>query len=191
MTTTAKKPEPSSHRTKPSAARLQRVFYYPRGAGARLAGLFAGKPAPTEAVSHTHSAHGTDLELACQRSAAGGHPATHHDNAPRPAIEQLTPTRRLQPFFHSKAKSPGFRGLQPLQKNFAHNLEYFSKAGTSSAIATVLPSFGDLGTGRPGIPLLYTRDSYRSERRVLQALGTPVQAGRESSSLIRDSLLPE
>jgi len=80
----------------------------------------------------------------------------------------------------------------------------FAKTGTPPAITLSLPSFGDLGTGRPGIPLFNTRPttltatghvfgnlgtgrpglpsltpgSSRASRRA-QGLGTSVQAGWE------------
>ena len=48
-----------------------------------------------------------------------------------------------------KGKSPVLRGFQPWMPT---TTTFFSKIGTPPAITQALPSFGDLGTGRPGIP---------------------------------------
>ena len=73
-----------------------------------------------------------------------------------------------------KGKSPVLRGFQPWMPT---TTTFFSKIGTPPAITQALPSFGDLGTGRPGIP------SFTPRLITLTATsppvsGTLVQAGR-------------
>ncbi|SDP97702.1 hypothetical protein SAMN04490180_5037 [Pseudomonas brassicacearum] len=74
----------------------------------------------------------------------------------------------------NKNKSPGIRGFQHRQQCFCDKP---FKTGTPPAITQSLPSFGDLGTGRPGIPLFYTG---LIEPTVLGAL---IQAGQGFPSL--------
>ena len=81
---------------------------------------------------------------------------------------------RLEKNSSNKSKSPVIRG-------FAHHQQFFCdkplKTGTPPAITQSLPSFGDLGTGRPGIPHFYTG---LIEPTVLGAL---IQAGQGFPSL--------
>lgn len=79
-----------------------------------------------------------------------------------------------------KRQSPVTRASQRCDKAFPDG---FAKTGTPPAIAQSLPSFGDLGTGRPGIPLFTSGAHNASSDEPHPVLGTLVQAGRESPSL--------
>jgi len=70
-------------------------------------------------------------------------------NRNRSGATRPNPSDRFEKTSPHKAKSPGIRGFQHHQQLFCDKP---FKTGTPPAIARSLPSFGDLGTGRPGIP---------------------------------------
>ncbi len=81
---------------------------------------------------------------------------------------------RIRTVAFRKGKSPVLRGFQPW---IPATTTFFSNIGTPPAIPQARPSFGNLGTGRPGIPS-FTPGSSRSRRRAQPVSGTLVQAGR-------------
>ena len=120
--------------------------------GMMTTGMRADQPAPT-----------TDL---CT--------ASMHCELQLPTAISQKPVDPARKPAHGKSQSPGIRGFAHLQRCFCDKP---FKTGTPPAIARSLPSFGDLGTGRPGIPLFYTG---LIEPTVLGAL---IQAGQGFPSL--------
>ncbi len=88
--------------------------------------------------------------------------ATMHPD-PQPRRANRLPCAGQPPEFHPrKRKSPGFRGFQLLSQLFCFKRR---KPGTRPALTLSgdsihPPGFGDLGTGRPGIPL-FNPDPHR------------------------------
>ena len=81
---------------------------------------------------------------------------------------------RIRTVAFRKGKSPVLRGFQPW---IPATTTFFSNIGTPPAIPQARPSFGNLGTGRPGIPSL-TPGLITLTATSPPVLGTLVQAGR-------------
>lgn len=103
----------------------------------------------------------------------------HHEPASRTYPKPETPALRKK---HPTSKTPKPRnpGLCAFCTSF---LAQFHNSGTRPAIPLSLPSFGDLGTGRPRIPSLHPGCLMRIASRPTAVLGALVQAGRELPSL--------
>ena len=75
------------------------------------------------------------------------------------------------------------RGFQTYFENYQGNYWPFSKAGTCPAVIPVQPSFGDLDTGRSGLPFFTPGLTPLIATSPKTLLGTLVQAGRDFPSL--------
>jgi len=103
----------------------------------------------------------------------------HHEPASGTYLTPETSTS-LKKSCTSKTPKPRISGLCAFWQFF---LAPIASSGTRPATTLVLPSFGDLGTGRPRIPSLHPGCLMRIASRPIAVLGALVQAGRELPSL--------